>query len=80
MNLKSANYLFFKKKILQNNKITNDWNSLNLLSSDAATVGSLDLDIIDESNEIFQNLKIINLRWFTYLEETILTLIKKMSS
>ena len=43
--------------MLKNNKFSDNWSPLNLLSSDAATVGSLDLDIIDESNEIFQNLK-----------------------
>ena len=59
LNLKFARYLFFsfKEYLLKNNKFSDNWSPLNLLSSDAATVGSLDLDIIDESNEIFQNLK-----------------------
>ena len=58
LQLKSANYLFFglKEYLLKNNKFTDDWNPLNLLSSDAATVGSLDLDIIDKNNEIFKKL------------------------
>ncbi len=58
LNLKSANYLFysFKEFLKKNNKFTNDWNPLNLLSSDAATVGSFDLDIVDQSNEVFKKL------------------------
>jgi len=58
LNLKSANYLFFGfKEFLKNNKkFADDWNPLNLLSSDAATVGSFDLDIIDGSNEVFEKL------------------------
>ena len=58
LNLKSAKYLFFglKEFLLKNNKINKDWNSLNLLSADASTVGSLDLDIIDNNNEIFEKL------------------------
>ena len=58
LNLKSAKYLFFalKEFLLKNNKLNDDWNSLNLLSSDAATVGSLDLDIIDQTNNLFQRL------------------------
>ncbi len=42
--------------MLKNDKYKDDWKPLNLLSTDAASVGSLDLDIIDESNEIFQKL------------------------
>ena len=55
---KSAEYLFnsFKNFLSSNNKITEDWNSLNILSSDAASVGSLDLDIIDPKNELIKNL------------------------
>ncbi len=58
LKLKSAKYLFFslKEYLIKNNKLDNDWKSLNLLSSDAATVGSLDLDIIDETNDIFKKL------------------------
>ena len=59
LSLKSAKYLFFglKEFLAKNNKINENWNSLNLLSVDAATVGSLDLDIIDNTNEIFKKLK-----------------------
>ncbi len=59
LNLKSAKYLFFglKNFLIKNNKFSDNWNPLNLLSADAASVGSLDLDIIDETNEIFEKLK-----------------------
>ena len=55
---KSAKFLFssFKNFILNNDKFTDDWNPLNFLPSDAATVGSLDLDIIDQTNELIKNL------------------------
>jgi NADH-quinone oxidoreductase subunit G len=55
----SANYLFnsFKAFLNENNKFSKDWNPLNVLSSDAATVGSLDLDIVDETNELLKSLK-----------------------
>ncbi len=58
-NTKSANYLFYslKKFLKENNKITNEWNSLNILSSDAATVGNLDLDIINSKDNLIDNLK-----------------------
>ena len=58
LNLKSAKYLFFSLKnfLLKNKKFTEDWKPFNLLSSDASTVGNLDLDIIDQTNEIFQKL------------------------
>ena len=58
LDLKSAKYLFFglKEYLLKNDKYKDDWKPLNLLLTDAASVGSLDLDIIDESNEIFQKL------------------------
>ena len=39
-----------------NNKLTDDWNPINILSVDAATVGSLDLDLIDESNKLLDDL------------------------
>ncbi len=55
---KSAEFLFssFKNFLLINNKFTEDWNPLNFLPSDAATVGSLDLDIIDKKNELIKSL------------------------
>ena len=55
---KSAEFLFssFKNFLLNNNKFTDDWSPFNFLPSDAATVGSLDLDIIDPSNELIKKL------------------------
>ena len=55
---KSAKFLFssFKNFLLDNNKFTDDWNPLNFLPSDSATVGNLDLDIIDKKNELIKNL------------------------
>jgi len=58
-NIKSAKYLFnlFKEFLFKNNKITDDWNPVNVLSVDAATVGSYDLDIIDSDNKLIDDLK-----------------------
>ena len=58
LKLKSAKFLFFglKEYLIKNNKFHDDWKSLNLLSSDAASVGSFDLDILNETDELFQNL------------------------
>ncbi len=58
LRLKSAEYLFnsLKEFLSENNKFTKDWNSLNLLSVDASTVGNLDLDVIDNSNTILDDL------------------------
>ena len=55
---KSAEFLFssFKNFLLNNDKFSDDWNPLNFLPSDAATVGNLDLDIIDPSNELIKKL------------------------
>ena len=58
MKIKSADYLFnlLKKFLSENKKTTPEWNPLNILSVDAATVGNLDLDIVDESNKLFDEL------------------------
>ena len=55
---KSAEFLFnsFKNFLLNNNKYNDGWNPLNFLPSDAATVGNLDLDIIDPSNKLIKKL------------------------
>ena len=57
-NIRYAKYLFnsFKEFLSRNNKLTDDWNPINILSVDAATVGSLDLDIVDESNKLIDDL------------------------
>jgi len=58
LKIKSADYLFnlLKKFLSENKKTTPEWNALNILSVDAATVGNLDLDIVDESNKLFDEL------------------------
>ena len=55
---RSADFLFnsFKEFLLSNNKFSEDWNPLNVLVSNAATVGNLDLDLIDQKNEMIKNL------------------------
>ncbi len=49
LKLNSSGYLFegMKKFLSENNKINDDWNALNVLSNNASTVGSYDLDILD---------------------------------
>ncbi|MDA9731482.1 molybdopterin-dependent oxidoreductase [Candidatus Pelagibacter sp.] len=58
LNNESANYLFslIKKFLLKNEKISENWNSLNILSTDAATVGNLDLDLINKNQDLIKNL------------------------
>ncbi|MBD1158999.1 NADH-quinone oxidoreductase subunit G [Pelagibacterales bacterium SAG-MED19] len=55
---KSANYLFHSLKnfLIKNNKFTDHWNPLNILSSDAATVGNFDLDILNNDNDLVTEL------------------------
>jgi NADH-quinone oxidoreductase subunit G len=59
---KSAKYIFesMKSFLKKNNKISNEWNSLNIISENAATVGSFDLGLYktkDGSNEVLKNLE-----------------------
>ena len=60
--LQSADFLFnlIKNFLTNNKKISESWNSLNKISTDASTVGSLDLKIINEKGNIFENLKANN--------------------
>ena len=53
LKLKSGKFIFeeIKKFLINNNKINTEWNSLNVLSNDASTVGAYDLDILDVSIE-----------------------------
>ena len=62
LKLKSGKFIFekFKEFLIKNNKITNEWNSLNVLSKDASTVGAYDLDILflnEESNSTLSRIK-----------------------
>ena len=54
----SAKYLFqsFKKFLIDENKFNDEWNPLNIISTDAATVGNLDLDIINQTNNLLKDL------------------------
>ena len=59
---KSSKAIFesIKTFLNKNNKITNEWNSLNVISENAATVGSFDLGIyktVDGTNEILNDLE-----------------------
>ena len=60
--LKSSVYTLelLKSFLSKNNKISNEWNSLNLISNDASTVGSIDLGIYNNKNnenEVLKNLQ-----------------------
>jgi len=62
MLLNSFIFIFesLKNFLFKNNKITEEWNSLNLISNDASTVGSLDLGIYNNNNnenEVLKNLQ-----------------------
>ncbi len=59
LRLKSSEFLFYKTKefLSKNNKISDEWNSLNVLSTDAATVGNIDLGIINNENNLISDLK-----------------------
>ena len=54
VSLKSGKFIFenIKKFLIDNNKITENWNSLNFLPTNAATVGGYDLDIINEEENL----------------------------
>ena len=52
LRLKSGKFIFeeFKKFLISINKITKEWNSLNILSNHASTVGSYDLNILSSKD------------------------------
>ena len=59
---KHSKFIFesFKTYLIKNNKISEDWNALNIISENAATVGGFDLGIYkttDGSNEILKDLE-----------------------
>ncbi len=58
LNTKSAKYLFHSLKnfLIKNDKFTDEWNPLNILSINAATVGNFDLDIINEKENLIKDL------------------------
>tara|TARA_B100001123_G_scaffold269875_1_gene300376 strand:- start:595 stop:2625 length:2031 start_codon:yes stop_codon:yes gene_type:complete len=53
LKLKSGKYIFeeLKNFLKLNKKITSEWNSLNIISNHASTVGSYDLDILNMNYE-----------------------------
>ena len=59
LNLGSSRYFFnsIKNFLTQNKKISEEWNSLNILSCDASTIGNYDLGIINESNNLLEDLQ-----------------------
>ena len=59
MRLNSSEFLFNKTKefLVKNDKITDEWNALNILSTDAATVGNIDLGIINNENNLIKDIK-----------------------
>jgi NADH-quinone oxidoreductase subunit G len=59
---KSAKYIFesIKSFLEKNNKLSDEWNSLNIISENASTVGSFDLGLyktVDGSNDVLKNLE-----------------------
>ncbi|MDC3184622.1 NADH-quinone oxidoreductase subunit NuoG [Candidatus Pelagibacter sp.] len=59
LKLNSAEHLFnlIKNFLRKNKKFTEDWNPLNLLSCDAATVGNFDLGILNNEKNLLEELK-----------------------
>ncbi len=59
LKLNSAEHLFnlIKNFLRKNNKFTEDWNPLNILSCDAATVGNFDLGILNSEKNLLEELK-----------------------
>jgi len=59
LKLKSAKHLFnlIKDFLKKNNKFTDSWSPLNILSCDAATVGNFDLGILNNGINLLEELK-----------------------
>ena len=59
LNLNSSKYFFNKIKdfLIKNEKISEDWNPFNILSCDASTVGSYDLGLVNEDNNLLGDLQ-----------------------
>ncbi len=59
LKLNSAGHLFnlIKNFLKKNNKFTDDWNPLNILSCDASTVGNFDLGILNSEKNLLEELK-----------------------
>ena len=63
---KSAEYMFesLKNYLSKNSKITDEWNSMNIISENASSIGSLDLGIYKISNDRNEVLKKLNDNFF----------------
>ncbi len=62
LNSKAAKYVFesLRSFLLNNGKINDEWNSLNIISNNASSVGNFDLEIyknLDGDNEVLKKLK-----------------------
>ena len=59
LNSDSSKYFFNKIRefLIKNEKVNDDWNSFNILSCDAATVGNYDLGIINEDINLLEDLQ-----------------------
>ncbi|MDC1137120.1 NADH-quinone oxidoreductase subunit NuoG [Candidatus Pelagibacter sp.] len=59
LNINSAKYFFNKIKefLIKNKKVSEEWNPLNVLSCDAATVGNYDLGLVNEDNNLLKDLQ-----------------------
>ncbi len=59
LRLNNAEFLYFKIKdfLSKNNKFSDDWNPLNILSCDASSVGNFDLGLINKEKNILNDLK-----------------------
>ena len=59
LRLENAQYLFDNLKDFLNkkNKFSEDWNPLNILSCDAATVGNFDLGVLNNKTNLIEDLK-----------------------
>ena len=59
LNINSAKYFFNKIKefLIKNEKVSEEWNPLNVLSCDAATVGNYDLGLVNDDNNLLKDLQ-----------------------
>ena len=59
LNINSSKYFFNKIKefLIKNKKVSEEWNPLNVLSCDAATVGNYDLGLVNEDNNLLKDLQ-----------------------
>ncbi|MDC0408267.1 NADH-quinone oxidoreductase subunit NuoG [Candidatus Pelagibacter sp.] len=59
LNINSSKYFFNKIKefFIKNKRVSEEWNPLNVLSCDAATVGNYDLGLVNEDNNLLKDLQ-----------------------